>query len=92
MPSSETGDSWSERRENFAREYPKMWKELTEWYDSLTRVGKLIFILHHAEELSPAEIGEVLGLLEGTVASQLRAYRVRARAIMRAHGVNDGPD
>jgi DNA-directed RNA polymerase specialized sigma24 family protein len=89
MPSSETGDSSHERRESYAHDCPELWKELMDWYGSLTRVGKLIFILHHAEELSPAEIGDVLGLMEGTVASQLRAYRVRARAILRKHGFND---
>ena len=92
MPSSETGNSSSERPAGCGSDYhnPAHWQELKAWYQELTRVGRLILILHHADGLTPAEIGAVLKLQETTVASQLRAFRVRARAILRKHGVGDG--
>ena len=95
MPFSETGSSSSEpppdsgpgsplRADCPARE------ELWQWLESLTATGRLMIVLHYREGLTPDEIGRILNLQERTVASQLRAFRVRARAILRKHGVSDG--
>ncbi len=57
-------------------------RELTEWLRALPEEQQVVLVLKVVEELSSAEIAEILGCTEGAVEQRL----VRARATLRKMG------
>lgn len=66
-------------------------KALQSWLEGLTPAGRLILVLHYAEDVTAEDIAAVMGLAPATVEQQLGCFRRQVRAILEKseHGEAD---